>query len=159
TGITLTNPGNAVGSFSAVNSTSGNVSLTTAAALNVTGITQSSSGSVSVLSTGSNTALTVSGGVSGTGGAITLQATGGLIVAANQPVNSGAGALSLGADLTAGGSGDDGNGTLTINAGVSVLGTAITLRGADEDIASSASVSAVAPGQVTIQSSVASRPM
>ena len=161
TGTTLSGAGaNAVGAFNAANSTSGNVSLTNGGALSVTGITQSGSGSVSVASTGANTALTVNGSVTSGGGPVTLQATGNLIVSANQTISSGSGALTLGADLTAAGAGDDGVGTLTINAGASVSGGQITLRGANEDIASTASVgSSSSTSQVTIQSSVESRPM
>ena len=50
------------------------------------------------------------------------------------------GALSLGADLTPPGVGDDGIGTLTISAGATLYGTKITLRGAEVDIAPTASV-------------------
>ncbi|MEI6235746.1 MAG: Ig-like domain repeat protein [Planctomycetota bacterium] len=64
-------------------------------------------------------------------------------MAVNGTVNSGTAALSLGADLTAAGAGDNGTGTLTVNAGVSVLGTNIALRGADIDIASTATVGGV----------------
>jgi autotransporter-associated beta strand protein len=157
TGITLTNGGNAVSTFLAANGGSGALSLTTVASLSVAGITQAGSGAVTVQSTGSNTALTVNGFVTGGGGVITLQATGDLTVAAGQGVISRGGSVALGADLTAGGSGDDGRGTLTVAALAQVSGGAITLRGADVDIAGSALVSntqgvvttlAGSPGQV-----------
>ncbi len=135
TGITLTNAANAVSSFTASNSTSGNISLINAAALSVTGITQSGSGSVSVSATGSNTALTVNGNVTGAGGSIALQATGNLTVATNQTINSGTGALTLFAD-----SGAVGVGTLSINGTAQVYGANITLRGAAENIATTATV-------------------
>ena len=149
-----------VSSLTAANTTSGNISLSNPGTFSVTGITQSGSGNVSVSSTGSNTALTVNGGVTGSGGSVTLQATGNLIVAANQTINGGSGPLTLAADLTAAGAGDDGIGTLTINAGALVKGANIKLRGADEDILSTALVgTTTATTQVTIQSSVESRPM
>ena len=58
-------------------------------------------------------------------------------------VDSGASTLSLGADLNADGTGNDGVGTLSIDAGATVTSTnptasAITLRGANIDIATGA---------------------
>ncbi len=72
-GTTLIGP-NAVGSFNATNSGSGNISLTnTAAPLTITGISQAGGGSVTVSNTG---ALAVSGTVSvGNGGAVNLTST------------------------------------------------------------------------------------
>ena len=54
-------------------------------------------------------------------------------------INSGSGDLTLAADVTAAGAGDDGTGTLTIASGATVTSTdpqanAITLRGADVSI-------------------------
>jgi sugar lactone lactonase YvrE len=62
-----------------------------------------------------------------------------LVVAAGGTINSGAGTLSLGADLNPDGTGNDGVGTLSINAGATVTSTnsssnAITLRGATINI-------------------------
>ncbi len=154
TGIALTNAANAVGSFSAATS-HGNISLANAANLNVAGIDQSGSGSVSVLTTGSNTTLTVTGPITTSGGSITLQTTGDLTVAANQTITSSTGAITLGADLTAAGSGGDGIGTLAINAGAAVNGSNVALRGASETIAPSARVSTLTPQLITIVSSSA----
>ncbi len=79
TGITLTNAGNEVSSFSATNSTSGNLSLTnTVTTLTVAGISESGSGSVTVSNTG---ALTVTGAVSFAGN-LNLIAAG-----ADQPIS------------------------------------------------------------------------
>ena len=133
TGITLTNASNTDSSFSAINTTSGNISLTDAANLSVVGITQSSSGSVTVSVTGGSNALTVSGTVTGGGGSVTLQAAGNVTVAASQTVNSGTGALTLFAD-----SGAAGAGTLAING--NVYGSNITLRDAGQNIAATATV-------------------
>ena len=71
-----------------------------------------------------------------------------LIVAAGAIVNSGTSTLSLAADVKADGTGDDGSGTLTIGAGATVISTnptanAITLRGADIDIDTSANPAVV----------------
>ena len=146
TGVTLTNAGNTVSSFSAINTTSGNVSLTDAATLTVIGINQAGSGNVAVSSTGTNTALTVTQGVTSSGGSVTLQATGNLTVGADALITSGSGTLTLAADVTAAGLGDDGAGTLSINAGAGAYGANITLRGADENIASTALVGTAASG-------------
>ena len=71
-----------------------------------------------------------------------------LVVAASATINSGAGPLSLGADLTAAGAGDDGSGTLTVIAGATVTSSntstnAITLRGADVNIDTSSNPAVV----------------
>jgi hypothetical protein len=156
-GTNLGSATNMVTVFHATNGPNGSITLTDGTSLTVSGITQSGSGNVNVTVTGSNSALTVTGPVTGGGGRVTLQATGNLTVSAGLTVNSGAGALVLGADLTAAGAGDDGTGTLTINGTVS--GSNITLRGADINIAPTAVVGGAATGGVTIRSSVASRPM
>ena len=71
-----------------------------------------------------------------------------LVVTAGATINSGAGTLSLGADLTAAGAGDDGVGTLSINSGATVTSSnasasAITLRGADVNIDTSSNPAVV----------------
>ena len=143
TGITLLSP-NSIGSFNATNGTSGDISLNNVAPLSVSGITQGSSGNVIVSSTGSNTALTINGCVTSSGGNVILQATGNLIVAANQTISSSSGTLTLAADVTASGNGDDGVGTLTVSAGATIVSSdsaanAVTLRGADVNIDTSSS--------------------
>ncbi len=89
----------------------------------------SSTGDITLASDGTNTALNANGSVISQNGNVTLQATGDLIVGANQTISSGSGALTLGADLTAAGAGDDGIGTLSINAGAAIYGANITLLG------------------------------
>ena len=71
-----------------------------------------------------------------------------LVVATGVTIISGTSTLSLGADLKADGTGDDGVGTLSIGAGATVTSTnptasAITLRGADIDIDTSANPAVV----------------
>ena len=100
----------------------------------------SGSGSINIAIGGTNAALNVNNNVTSQGGALTLQSTGAVIIAPGVTVSSGSGSLTLGADLTPAGAGDDGIGTLTIGAGATVYGTNIVLRGADEDIASTANV-------------------
>ncbi len=65
--------------------------------------------------------------------------------------------VTLGADLTAAGTGDNGVGTLTIAAGANVSGANITLRGADVDISSTSNVgvAGVAPVITTFATTVA----
>ena len=79
-----------------------------------------------------------------------------LTVAAGARVDSGTSTLSLGADLTADGSGDDGVGTLSIATCATVISTnttagAIVLRGADMDIDTSTNM-AVVGGQRPVPS-------
>ena len=71
-----------------------------------------------------------------------------LVVAAGATVDSGTSTLSLGADVNADGTGNDGVGTLSIDAGATVTSSnptasAITLRGADIDIDTSANPAVV----------------
>ncbi len=113
---------------------------------------------------GSLTLGGVTGGTSNT--ALTVTARTNLVVADNATINTGTAALSLGADLQADGAGDDGVGTLSIDAGTSLYGASITLRGADIDIASTANVGSAsaqspipATTQVTIQSSLPTLPI
>ncbi len=135
TGITLTNTGNIVSSFSATDTTSGDISLADSGALSVTGITQSGSGNVNVSSAGS------------------------LTVAANAVIASGAGAISLAADVNADGSGNSNTANLAIESGAGVVSAStITLRG--YDIAIAASITPVVQaGAVVIRSSLAGDPM
>ena len=76
-------------------------------------------------------------------GNVDLRATGDLTVDHGAIVATGTGTISLAADVKADGTGDDGVGTLSIGAGATVTSTnptagAITLRGADIDIDTSA---------------------
>ena len=113
---------------------------------------------------GSLTLGSVTGGTSNT--ALTVTARTDLVVAANATINTGTATLSLGEDVNADGSGNDGVETLSIDAGASLYGASITLRGADIDIDSTANVGSAsaqspipATTQVTIQSSLPTRPM
>src|SRR5208337_3322479 len=82
--------------------------------------------------------------------ALTVTARTNLVVADNATINTGTATLSLGADLQADGSGDDGGvGTLSVDAGANLYGASITLRGAEVNIASTANV-----GSATSQSPV-----
>jgi hypothetical protein len=144
-GVALTNGSNSVADFTATDTASGDIALTTGSGVSVGGITQSGGGAVSVLSTGSNTSLTVNGDVTTAGGRVTLQATGNVTLAADEKVSSGTGAVTLAADVTAAGAGDDGVGALTVGAGalvtsVSPSAGAITLRGAGVSIDPTATV-------------------
>ena len=76
-------------------------------------------------------------------GPLDLKATGGLTVVNSAIIQTGTGTISLAADVNPDGTGDDGVGTLTIAAGATVTSShaaadAITLRGADIDIDTSA---------------------
>ena len=90
---------------------------------------------------GSLTLGDIAGGTANT--QIDVMARTNLVVAAGATINSGAGTLSLGADLNADGTGNDGVGTLSIDGGATVISSsatasAITLRGAKMDIATGA---------------------
>ena len=83
-----------------------------------------------------------------TNGNLDLKATGNLTVDSGAIVQTGTGTISLAADVKADGTGDDGVGTLSIGAGATVTSTnptasAITLRGADIDIDTSANPAVV----------------
>ena len=89
-----------------------------------------------------------------TNSAIDVTARTNLTVAAGSTINSGASPLSLGADLTAAKAGDDGVGTLSINAGATVTSSnssasAITLRGADVNIDTSTNPALIGTNKVT----------
>jgi sugar lactone lactonase YvrE len=95
------------------------------------------------------------GSVTTSNAALDVTARGNLVVTAGATVSAGTGTVSLGADLKADGTGDDGSGALTIATGATVNSTntganGITLRGADMDIQPGSSVSAVAPNLVTL---------
>ena len=75
---------------------------------------------------GSLTMGSVAGGTANT--ALTVTARTNLVVAANATINTGTATLSLGADLQADGSGDDGVGTLSIDADANLYAASITLR-------------------------------
>jgi sugar lactone lactonase YvrE len=82
---------------------------------------------------GSLTLGSIWGGTANT--TVDVTARDNLTVAANATIDSGAGTIRLGADLSADGQGEDGAGTLSIASGAEVRSDkAITLRGADMDI-------------------------
>ncbi|HEX3657499.1 MAG TPA: hypothetical protein VHV55_17040 [Pirellulales bacterium] len=131
-GSSLTVDGAIVGKSVALAS-AGDASVAQGASVSAT------SGILSIKSTGTNSSLTADGDVSTTGGPITLQSTGAVTVGVGVTVDSGAGLLTLAADVTAAGNGDDGVGTLAIDAGATIVSSdaspsAITLRGADVNI-------------------------
>ncbi len=130
--------------------------------LTTTSLTQnaviSGIGVINISVGGTNAALNANADISSQNGAVTLQATGALTVGANVTVSSN-GAVFLAADLTPSGVGDDGVGTLAIGTGAAVYGTSITLQGAEENIASTATVGNTSTAGVNIQSSLPARPM
>ena len=156
TGIALTNAGNAVGSFSAANAISGDVSLANSGALTIAGLGQQGPGNVNVVNAGAiavdgpvsslggtivviadgaNAAANVNANVISGNGPVTLQATGALTIGAVITVNSETGTLTLAADVNADQTGDSNSGALSIQSGAVVFSansstSAITLRGA-----------------------------
>ncbi len=98
-------------------------------------------GVVNIIVGGTNAGLNINNNITSQAGPITLQATGAINVGTGVAVISTFGTLALAADRTISG-GDDGVGTLTIGPGASIYGTSITMSGADEDIASTATVGA-----------------
>ena len=149
--ITLANSTAGV-AFSGPSSFAGAASLTVtstgAIVINFGASVSSNSGAIDLAATGNETPLTASGNVLSNSGPITLQATGAVTVGTGVTVNSGSGTLTLAADVTAAGVGDDGVGTLSINAGATVTSSnssagAITLRGANVNIDTSASPAVV----------------
>ncbi len=103
---------------------------------------------------GSLTLGSISGGIANSTIDVTARAN--LVVAASATINSGTSSNSLGADLTAAGAGDNGTGTLMVNANAGVYGATINLRGADQDINSSATVGSTGAGTVSTYVSSAS---
>jgi sugar lactone lactonase YvrE len=115
-----------------------------AVGINSTAVLTSQAGSIALSSTGTNTALTAGGNVISTSGPVTLQTTGTLTINSGITINSGSAPLTLAADVTAAGAGDDGVGTLSINADATVVTTGtITLRGADVNIDTSSNPAVV----------------
>ncbi len=145
-GITLTDSGNSesiVFDDSTANSYSNSLTITVANpgdSIVFNGST-TLSGSNFLSASAANT-LTLSPSAILTGGAsgfIKLQAAGMLLVDTNAVVSGGP-SLTLEADTKANGTGDDGVGTLVLNGNTLLLGIAISLRGADIDIAATGTV-------------------
>ena len=128
-----------VGFANALSSFSGDLNIVTSASLTVSAPI---SGMNAVLITvgGTNAPLNVNANITGQNGPVTLQASGAVTVGAGVAIVSAIDSLTLGADLTPAGAGDDGVGTLTVGNGASLYGLSVTLRGADEDISPTASV-------------------
>jgi hypothetical protein len=80
------------------------------------------------------------------GTAVDLRATGNLTIDSGVTVQTGLGTLSLAADVKADGTGDDGQGTLSVLAGTVVCGGSVTLRGAALSIDPTASVGSTTAG-------------
>ena len=124
-----------------ISETGGTVSVSNSGAVTVTGaVVDAGSGAITITAVGSDVAMNVNANVASANGPITFYATGNLSVGTGVTINSGAAALILGADMTAAGLGDNGVGTLVINGTAQVDAASITLRGADEDVASTATV-------------------
>ncbi len=125
-----------------------------------TSLTQSApisgTGKINVIVGGSNAALNVGADLTSNNGPVNLQATGDVNIGAGVAVVSTYGSLTLNADLTPPGTGDDGLGTLTIGDGASVYGTSIATRGADVNIAPTATVGSAAAGERVASTFVAS---
>ncbi len=156
----LTNSSTTAASASGSITLGSNTSISSVGSLTLGGTVTGSGSTLNIAATGSDSALNINNNIVTGNGAIVLQATGNLTVGGGVTINSGTAALTLAADVTASGTGDNGVGTLTINDSDQINGSNITLRGADEDIGSTASVgSSSTTSQVTIQSSVESRPM
>ena len=96
-------------------------------------------------------------------GPLDVTARGNLTVVSGATLDTGTGSLSLAADTQAGGAGDDGVGTLSVQANSVLDAATIALRGADMNFDPAATVGSAASGvvtsQVTIRSSLPSRPM
>ena len=108
TGLVFISATSLAGSSTLTAASSGGILVNTGAGLTLNG------GALSLSATGTNAPLIVNGGVTGSGGSMILQAMGNLLVGANALVGSGSGPLTLAADVTAAGVGDDGLGTLTM---------------------------------------------
>ncbi len=128
-----------VGFVNAASTFSGPLNILSSTSLTVNAAV-SGTDTINIIVGGTNAALDVNANVTSQYGEVTLQATGSLNVGTGVAIVSATGPLSLGADLMPASNGDDGIGTLTVNAGASLYGTGITLRGADVDIAPNASV-------------------
>jgi uncharacterized repeat protein (TIGR03803 family) len=123
----------------ALSTFSGNLAVQSSTALTVSAPVVGF-GTIVFAAAGTNTALTISANITSENTGVTLQATGAVTISSGVVVNSGLGNLTLAGDVTAAGGGDDGIGTLTINANAGAYGGVINLRGPDVDIASTASV-------------------
>ena len=128
-----------VGFANAPSSFNGDLNILTSTSLTISAAI-SGTGAINIIVGSTNAALNVNANVTSQDGSVTLQATGALNVGTGVAIISTVGSLTLGADLTPAGAGDDGIGTLTIGAGAAVYAPNITTRGADEDIAPTASV-------------------
>ncbi|MCY2964401.1 MAG: YDG domain-containing protein, partial [Planctomycetota bacterium] len=82
-------------------------------------------------------------------GGVSLTSSGNLTVNTGVAIDGGTGAVALNADVTSAGVGDDGTGTLAIHGTAAVYGTSISLRGADAEIAGTATVGHAASSAVS----------
>ncbi len=147
TGTTLTNAGNTISSFSAANSTSGNISLTNdPATLTITGITQSGSGTVTVTNSGG---IDVTGtGISAQAGAISLTDTTGTITF-DATASNGAGGITVSADVNV----TLGNGSLTSTGNVTLTATTGAISESGSSIISGALLTTQAASGTTLGNS------
>ena len=124
---------------SSASSFSGDLNVLSKTSLTI-GAAISGSDALNIIVGGTNAALNVNANVTSQYGVVNLQATGDLKIGQGVSVVSATNTLSLGADVTPAGNGDDGVGTLSIGAGASVFGTSINLRAAGVNIDPTATV-------------------
>ncbi len=105
---------------------SGDLNVLSARPLTI-GVAVSGSDALNFIVGGTNAALNVNANITSQYGVVNLQATGDVNIGQGVSVVSDTNTLSLGADLTPIGNGDDGVGTLSIGAGASVFGTSANL--------------------------------
>ena len=153
TGLTYQNPGSPTTSqFATVDiSSANNVSALVATLpgddLTLGQINNSNAGIDSITASAGTIEVTGINTLS-TNGNVNLEATGNLTVDAGAIIETGTGTISLAADVNADGTGNDGVGTLSIDAGATVTSSnptasAITLRGADVNVDTSANPAVV----------------
>jgi filamentous hemagglutinin family protein len=116
---------NAVGDFNATNTTTGNVSLTNAGTLTLSGINQSGGGSVSVNNAGGAGGTTLTGAVGAGTGSVTLKDTSGTLALGAHNV-TGAGVTLQGAGVTqsAGSTVNAGSGDISVDGGAGAVNMA-----------------------------------
>ena len=153
TGLTYQNPGSPTTSQYATIDISETNNVTSLAAtlpgddLTLGQINDSNAGIGSIVASAATIAVAGIDTVNANGN-VDLAATGNLMVDAGAIVETGTGTITLAADVNADGTGNDGVGTLSINSGATVTSTnptasAITLRGANIDIATGANPAVV----------------
>jgi len=116
---------------------SGDVNMLTATSLTLNA-SISGTGAINITVAGVNLGITANANITSQGGPINLQATGNVNIGQNVSIISSTNTISLSADMTPAGNGDDGVGVVNIGAGDDILGTKVNLRGADVQVDPSA---------------------